>query len=196
MAETILFTERLILREFHLSDWPAVHLYASDPTVVARLTWGPYSEKESRKFVEDVVFRAKCAPRTHYELAVTLRGSGQLIGGCDFTQKADRADASIGYYLNSQFWGMGLGTEISRALLEFGFGELSAHRITAIADPENQGSWRILEKLGLRREGYLRQHIWAKTRWRDSFLYAVLAEEWNTLHGASRPAFHSALFLQ
>jgi len=72
-------------------------------------------------------------------------------------------------------------TEAARALLTFGFGQLRLHRIFATCDPANTASARVLEKIGMQREGLLREHEWVKGRWRDSFLYAILDHEWKKL---------------
>ncbi len=79
------------------------------------------------------------------------------------------------------FWEKGYATEASRALMDFGFAELGLHRIFATCDPANTASAHVLEKLGMKREGRLREHKWSKGKWRDSFLYAMLEQEWKGL---------------
>jgi RimJ/RimL family protein N-acetyltransferase len=69
-------------------------------------------------------------------------------------------------------------TEAARAVLRFGFTELKLHRIFATCRPANIGSARVLEKLGMQREGHFRQHRWMKGAWHDSYLYAILDHEW------------------
>jgi RimJ/RimL family protein N-acetyltransferase len=69
-------------------------------------------------------------------------------------------------------------TEAIRALIGFGFGELKLHRIRAECDPRNVGSWRVLEKVGMRREGHLRENFLLDGTWCDSYLYAILDHEW------------------
>ncbi len=66
---------------------------------------------------------------------------------------------------------------MAAGLLRFGFETLGLHRIHAIVEPENVASTRVLEKVGMRREGHLRDHRYAKGRWRDSLLYAILEGE-------------------
>jgi [ribosomal protein S5]-alanine N-acetyltransferase len=69
-------------------------------------------------------------------------------------------------------------TEAARAVLELGFVQVGQHRIYATCRPENISSQRVLEKIGMTREGHLRQDKWMKGQWRDSFLYAMLVDEW------------------
>ncbi len=75
-------------------------------------------------------------------------------------------------------WGLGYATEATRLIVAFGFRELGLHRIEATCAPENLGSVRVLEKIGMRREGQLKQHLLAHGAWRDSLVYGVLRGEW------------------
>ena len=76
----------------------------------------------------------------------------------------------IGYCLNRSFWNQGFATEAAGMLVKFGFAELDLHRIIATCDAENTASSRVLEKIGMRWEGLLREEKWAKGRWRDSLV--------------------------
>ena len=86
--------------------------------------------------------------------------------------------ALSGTRLHPAQWGRGYTTEAARAMIDFGFRELGLHRIWADCDPRNVASWRVLEKLGLRREAHLRQNARIKGEWVDSLLYAILDREW------------------
>jgi ribosomal-protein-alanine N-acetyltransferase len=79
--------------------------------------------------------------------------------------------------LTRRYWGQGYATETGKALLTFGFDGLGLHRIFATCDPANVPSAHVLEKIGMQREGRIREHKWAKRRWRDSLLYAILDYE-------------------
>ncbi len=89
-------------------------------------------------------------------------------------------EGDIGYVLDQRFWGQGYGMEAAGRLLRFGFGELGLHRIFAICDPRNVGSIRVLEKIGMQREGRLREHMLVRGEWCDSLVYAILEGEWET----------------
>ena len=174
-----LTTERLILREFAESDWQAVHEYGADPEVVRFMLWGPNTEDETRAFVARAMESARKEPRRDHEMAVTLRQGGRLIGGCGLNlgPPANRA-AMIGYCFHRAYWGHGYATEAARALVGFGFGTLGLHRIWATCEPDNAASAHVLEKLGMLREGLMRQDGYVRGTWRDSLLYAVLEGEW------------------
>jgi len=176
---TTLETERLLLREFEEGDEQAVHEYASDPEVVRHVEWGPNTEADTMRFIQYALSLQEEEPRGNYSLAITLKTDGRLIGGCSVVvSDPGNREGWIGYVLKRRFWAQGYGTEAARALVGFGFEQLGLHRIFATCGPENVASARLLEKVGMRREGHLREHKWQKGRWRDSYLYAVLDHEW------------------
>jgi RimJ/RimL family protein N-acetyltransferase len=181
-----LATERLILREFEQDDCPAVHAYASDPHVVQYMGWGPNTEQETRDHMQQTLARQRGEQSDLYAFAVVLVDNKQLIGAVSLrvSSPQDRG-GFIGYVFNRHYWGHGYATEAARRLLAFGFEELGLHRVFATCDPRNVASSRVLEKLGMRREGHLRQHKWQKGRWRDSYMYAILAHEWASLNLAN-----------
>ena len=172
-------TERLLLRELVQEDWAAVHRYGSDPEVSRHMDWGPNTEEDTTAFLAMVLATQRAQPRVDFQLAVVLKHDDRLIGACTlvFTDVPSR-EASLGYAYERAAWGQGYATEAARAMLAFGFGELGQHRIWATCAPANVGSSRVLEKIGMQREGYLRDHRWMKGHWRDSLLYAILEPDW------------------
>ena len=112
-------------------------------------------------------------------IAVTLKASGQLIGNSNLRKNRpeDRV-GEIGYEIAPLHWGNGYATEAAEAIVKFGFGELKLHRIAAWCIAENTASSHVLEKLGMRLEGRLREQEWLKGRWWDALLYAILDREY------------------
>ncbi|MDM9382145.1 GNAT family protein [Chlorogloeopsis sp. ULAP01] len=171
-------TERLILREFAESDWQAVHTYASDPAVVRYLPFGPNTEEDTKNFLQAEVKMRRKKLRQHFAFAVTLKANKQVIGSCRISiTNPDKREASIGFCLAKEFWGKGYATELGSKLLEFGFKQLNLHRIFAICDPQNKASMRVLIKICMRQEGYLREYELIKGQWRDALLFALLERE-------------------
>lgn len=174
-----LTTDRLILRDFVPDDWREVHTYARDPAVVMYMPWGPNTEKDTKQFIRRALGYRNEDPRTHFELAIVLAEANRLIGGCGVRLTSPTSSvASMGYCLNRELWGQGYATEAARAVLAFGFEELRPHRVFATCDPDNIASARVLEKLGMKREGRLREDVWIRDRWRDSLVYAIIEREW------------------
>lgn len=175
----ILTTERLLLRDFIKSDWEAVLAYQQDPLYLRYNEWTSRTPDEVRAFVQMFLDHQKQEPRIKFQFAVTLKPSGQLIGNCGLRRDSEEAhEADIGYELDPRFWGKGYATEAARAVLHFGFTQINLHRITAWCVAENTGSARVLEKLGMRQEGHLREHQYFRGRWWDTLLYAILYDEW------------------
>lgn len=171
-------TPRLVLRELDGDDAPAVQAYAGDAEVVRYLDWGPNAPDDTAGFLALARATRGAAPRTAYHLAIALKAADRLIGGCRIEiRSAANGSGDLGYVLDRRHWGHGYATEAMRALVDFGFGPLALHRIWATCDVDNLASARVLEKLGMRREGHLRQNARRRGEWRDSYLYAILAHE-------------------
>ncbi|MGH2614970.1 MAG: GNAT family N-acetyltransferase [Thermomicrobiales bacterium] len=175
----LLKTERLILRELQETDWQALHAIESLPEVARFQSFEPRTVAESRAYIRDAIRGAADSPRLTYDLAVVLADEDRLIGRCGLgISESEPREAVLWYTLHPDQWGRGYTTEAARAVVNFGFRELRLHRIWADCDPANIASWRVLEKLGLRREGHLRENAWINGEWVDSFIYAILDREW------------------
>jgi [ribosomal protein S5]-alanine N-acetyltransferase len=111
--------------------------------------------------------------------AVAERGSDALVGLCGLVLQPEQEEGELWYLLDPAAWGRGLAAEAAHALVEYAFRQLALHRVWASCLPENPASGRVLEKLGFRREGLLRQNLRIHGQWRDSYLYAILAAEWD-----------------
>lgn len=176
-----LSTERLLLRPFVENDWQAVHAMLSDPEVLRYVPAGSASEEETREHIQTLIKEHEANP-PRYNFAIVLRSEGVFIGICFLeTRTEEPRQANLGYLLDRHYWGQGYATEAARAVLQYGFQELDLHRIYATCRPPNVASSRVMEKLGMRREGHLRQHRWMKGEWQDSLLYAILGHEWEVL---------------
>jgi [ribosomal protein S5]-alanine N-acetyltransferase len=177
----ILTTKRLLLREFEEEDWQAVLVYQSDPLYLRYYPWTHRTEQDVRAFVRRLLARREEEPRTKFQFAITLAPHGQLVGNAGIRMNTpDAAEADMGYELDPRYWGRGFATEAASAILAFGFRELKLHRICAQCIAENTASAHVLEKIGMRQEGRLRENVWMKDRWWDTLVYAILVHEWQT----------------
>jgi RimJ/RimL family protein N-acetyltransferase len=173
-----LVTDRLVLREFQESDWQAVLAYQSDPRYLCFYEWTERTPQAVRDFVAMFIANQQAWPRLKYQLAVTLKSSGDLIGNCGIRMNKPQAvEADIGYEISPDYWGQDYATEAARAILAFGFTTLKVHRVWAQCNAENLASARVLEKLGMRLEGRLREVEFYKGRWWDTLIYAILDRE-------------------
>jgi [ribosomal protein S5]-alanine N-acetyltransferase len=173
-------TERLILREFRQEDCLPVQEYASDPEVVRYMFWGPNTEQQTKDFIRKVLASRSGHPRSAYDIVLINKVDSRLIGACGlYIRSVENKEGEIGYVLNRHFWNQGYVTEAARKVISFGFEDLGLHRIFATCDPANTGSFRVMEKIGMQREGYLREHKLMRGIWRDSLLYSILNSEGN-----------------
>jgi RimJ/RimL family protein N-acetyltransferase/protein tyrosine phosphatase (PTP) superfamily phosphohydrolase (DUF442 family) len=172
-------TERLVLRDFVESDVESVHAYGTEPEVYQYMIWGPNTLEQTRGFIEQELMHQTEPDRRAYEFAIVQRSDDQLVGGVGLrVRSAEHLEADIGYVLARLAWGNGYATEAARRVIAFGFDVLGMHRIYATADVRNLASQHVLEKLGMRREGTLRQNQCIRDTWRDTAMYAVLEDEW------------------
>lgn len=169
-------TERLILRPFQESDAADVYFYAQDPAVGPAAGWKPHaSEAESLEVIR--MFR-------HNEdvLAVVERHTGRVIGSVGLHLDRSRDDTRsrmLGYAIGRPWWGKGYGTELARAMLDYGFGPMELEMITVCHNPVNDRSRRVIEHCGFRYEGRLRRSVrGVDGALHDRCWYSLLAEEW------------------
>ncbi|MCM3090534.1 MULTISPECIES: GNAT family N-acetyltransferase [unclassified Cytobacillus] len=170
--------DRLILRSLTLDDAPMVEKYASDYDV-AKTTLNiphPYPKGGARDFISSILEAERKGKIVIF--AITRKEDKSLIGLINITGNNANRRAEIGYWIGKPFWGKGYGTEAARAVIKFGFEELNHNRIYALAFTDNPGSWRIMEKSGMKHEGILRQHAMKDGRLVDLTYYAILREEY------------------
>lgn len=165
-------TPRLVLRPIAPADGPAIHRYMSDPVVTRWLPEGPLDEAQAQTFAR------KNTGRSAKAIAVIEQASGQLVGHLVFHPWYGPATHEIGWAIASDRQGLGYATEAARALLDYAFTTLGCHRMVATCQPENGASWRVMEKLGMRREAHFRRGLYQQTgEWWDEYFYALLADE-------------------
>jgi RimJ/RimL family protein N-acetyltransferase len=173
-------TERLILRSFQDSDLNAFVKYRSDPEVARYQGWdAPYGESAAAAFIQEMKERQPGTIGEWYQIAVERQADGEMIGDCAFHILAeDGQQAEIGFTFSRPHQGKGYATEAVTRLLEYLFGELGLRRVRATCDAANLASARLLERIGMRREGYLIENIWFKGAWGSEYAYALLKKEW------------------
>ena len=172
--------ERVSLREVGPDDAAAALAWAGDPRFFRYMAVEPVgSVAEEAEFLRDVQEQAHARPRVQYHLGVVERSGDELIGMVRLGIVAPKfRGADVGYGLRADRWGQGLTPEAVGLVLGFGFEQLGLHRIAAVCDPDNVGSRRVMEKVGMQPEGRLRQDMRSQGRWRDSLAYAILEDEW------------------
>ena len=170
-------TERLKLRAYQVEDWERVHIYGSDPDFSKYDLWGPNSVEDTQKFIAEMVEQSKSSPRYKFDCAVCLKENNLLIGGCGIRRETEASCvANMGWAINPQFQSKGFATEAARALIDFGFNQLKLAVIYATCDIRNMASFKVMEKLGMKKVGFIKGTKEIKGHVRDSFRYELLSE--------------------
>ena len=172
-----LLTERLTLRKLMAADAADMYAYASRAEVTRYLTWYPHPDRAyTRQYLE--YLGRRYAMGMFYDWAVIYEPDCRMVGTCGFTSFNCPADsAEIGYVLNPAYQGRGLATEAVRRVLAFGFEELSLHRIEAHFIRGNDASLRLMERVGMIFEGYARESMKIKGRYRTIGTCGILRGE-------------------
>jgi RimJ/RimL family protein N-acetyltransferase len=177
----MIVTDHLVLREFVESDFEATLAYQSDPRYLRyyQRSWAERTREEARKFFQRQLDAQQEQPRTSFQVAITLREDGKLIGNVGVRRSsANATEGDIGCELAPDYWSLGYATEATRAILAFGFEQLGLHRLSASTIAANSGAWRVLEKLGMTREDELRETTLLEDGWANSLIYGMLEQEW------------------
>ncbi|MET9228161.1 GNAT family N-acetyltransferase [Lentzea sp. NPDC003310] len=175
----MLKTDRLLLRPFEPTDLDDFYAYRSRPEVFRYLYGESVTREECAELLDKLIADHELkAEGDRLALAVHLPDENRVIGSTVLKWRSEKdRQGEIGYSLNPDFHGRGYATEAARAVLELGFRDLGLHRIVAECDPRNEPSWRLMERLGMRREAHFRELEIFKGEWGDLFVYAMLEEE-------------------
>jgi len=178
-------TERLIIRPFELTDAEVFSAYRSDTSVARYQGWdAPYPQEKAIEFIQNMQQWKPEMLGEWLQLAIVRKDSGEMIGDCAFYILKDGKQAEIGMTLAKNAQGFGFGREATIQLLVYLFDELGMQRVRANCDPRNVPSWRVLERVGMRREAHMIRSTWIKGEWADDYWYAMLSEEWQELKKA------------
>lgn len=176
---------RLQLAPLSLDDAEAFFAIQSDPDVMRYWNHAPWTDiGQARTAI--ALSRDALAEGTRLTLGVRAHGSGQLLGTCLlFAVDTESARAEIGYNLAAAAQGRGYMTEALGRLVDYAFDDLGLRRLEAEIDPRNAPSAKVLERLGFREEGLLRERWCVDGEISDSALYGLLARD-RTASAANR----------
>jgi RimJ/RimL family protein N-acetyltransferase len=172
--------KRLALRPFTRGDVDAVHAYRGREDVALYLFDAPLSREECALAVQQRTAQTQFVEEgDRIVLAVELIDQRMLIGEVSLIWRSVEArQGEVGWIFHPQYQGQGYATEAAEMMLRLAFGQADLHRVFARCDARNAGSWRLMERLGMRREAHFRQHALFKGGWDEEFYYALLQDEW------------------
>ena len=176
MDAPYLETKRLLIKPLSSLDAELLFTYRSDPEIARYQSWKPTSLTEAAEFIRKNTERFN-QTGTWFQLGIYPKENSRLIGdlGLHF---CDDLQVEIGYTIAGPFQHNGYAKEAVGGVVNYLFGQLKKHRITASVDPENIASLTLLERFAFRKEAHFVQSIFSDGQWRDDLIYAVLAAEW------------------
>lgn len=166
------------LRRVRPTDAEPVYRLLSDMDTIRYMLFERHTREQAMAFVCASEPQALGPDRFAIDRAITEAGRDELIGLCGLVIDQPREEAEAWYMMLPEARGRGLATSALRQLLASGFGDFGLHRIWACVAPVNAASCRVLEKAGMRREGHSLRNLRIHGEWMDSYLYAILREEW------------------
>jgi len=179
-------TNRLILRTMRMSDARDIYEYSCDPQVARHVLWEAHQNiHQTRAYIRYVLRQYRAG--TPSSFCIELKETGKVIGTIGYMWVSnENRSAEVGYSLSRSHWNQGYMTEALNEVLRFGFETLNLNRIEAQHECDNPASGRVMEHVGMRREGTLKERLYNKSRFVDVELYAILRKEWLKLPGNSR----------
>ena len=166
---TPIVTERLTLRDFKASDADELYAYLSDPEVVRFEPYKPFTREQSA---------AEAARRSADPSFWAVCLNGRVIGNLYLHQEND-TEWELGYVFAHAYHGHGYATEAARALIDHTFATTDARKIIAMCDPLNAPSWRLMERLGMKRVKELTKNVYffhdeqGQPIWHDTYVYEL-----------------------
>lgn len=180
-----LTTARMLLRELSPADAAVLHEYWSDKAVTEFMVLNAFANiATTARMIELLAGLAGAGAGVRW--AVALRDGGRVIGTCGFHNlKAEHSRAEIGYELGKEYWGRGLMSEALRAILRHGYEVMNFNRIEAFVNVGNARSVQLLERLGFRLDGTLREYEYARGRFVDQHCFSLLKGDFAGSGGGS-----------
>lgn len=165
-------TENLVLRDFQQADVAAYQAFTSEQKYQRFYSEEDCAPGKAEFLVKLFADSAHEQPRKMYQLAITLKDSGELIGTLGIRLENHR-QASMGAGVARAFHGKGYAQEAGRAMLNYAFDELNVHRIYAETIGKNRAAIMLCQQLGMAEEGRFKEHRFFKNQWWDTVVMAI-----------------------
>ena len=171
-------TERLLLRPFLLADASDIQRLAGDREIADTTLNIPHPYEDGMAETWIAGQQSKIEGNEESVFAITLKTTGELVGAVGLRIDQSMSRANLGYWIGKPYWNSGYCTEAAQRVVEFGFKELKLHRLHAEHIDRNPASGRVLQKIGMVKEGIAREHMMKWDNFEDLVLYGLLRDEW------------------
>jgi ribosomal-protein-alanine N-acetyltransferase len=175
MPRPTLTTDRLVLRPFTIEDAPAVQRLAGEREIALNtlLIPHPYPEGAADEWIQGHNDKSD-----NHIFAIAPRNGGEVMGAIGLHVERNHDRAEIGYWLGVPYWGNGYVTEAARAVVGYAFDDVGVNRVFAAHFRRNPASGKVLQKIGMQREGTMRQHLVKWGEHVDVECYGILRDQW------------------
>lgn len=173
ISQHMIRSERLLLTPLVIADAPRVRALAGAVEIARNALHipHPFEDGVAEAWIGSIDPEARV-------FAIRLAAAEPLIGIAGLVRDRDTSVAELSYWIGVPYWGNGYATEAARAVLAYGFDVLGLSRIYATSLGRNDGSRRVLDKIGMKHEGCLRQHVLHWGRYEDLNYYGLLRSEY------------------
>lgn len=167
-------TERLVLRLFQTSDAETVVKLCNNYNIYKSTMYlpFPYSLDDALSWIE--FHYDNLIEDFSYEFAVTNKETGELYGAIGLSNKKDFNQGELAYWIGEPYWGKGYATEAAQAILQFAFEEKKLHKVFARYFSSNPASGKVMEKIGMKQEGILKDHVIKDGKYEDIVYYGII----------------------
>lgn len=168
-------TENLIIRNHIESDWEDLYDYLKLEEMYKFEPGAPISKEDAKNMIVE-------RSNGNNFFAVVLKDTGKMIGHLYFNHANPKHFLTweLGFIFNPEYQKKGYCSEASLAIIKYAFEELKAHKVTAFCNPKNIASWKVLEKVGMEREGHFKKRGFFRKDnngnpiWHDCYAYGTL----------------------
>ena len=169
-------TNRLVLRLFQKSDAVAVTKLCNNYNIYKNTLYlpFPYSIQDALSWIDNHIENFNS--NKSFEFAVTDKITGELFGAIALSNNQKFNNGEIAYWIGEEFWGCGYATEAAQAILRFAFDEKQYHKVFARYFNSNPASGRVIQKIGMKKEGILIDHVKKENRYEDLVYYGIINE--------------------
>jgi RimJ/RimL family protein N-acetyltransferase len=170
----IITTERFVLRLFQPSDAATVTMLCNNFNInktTLHLPY-PYSLNDALSWIE--YHYDNFMSDISYEFAITDKETGELFGAIALSNNKRFNQGEIAYWIGESYWGNGYATEAAQSILQFAFEEKKLHKVFARYFSSNPASGKVMEKIGMKQEGILKEHIIKDGKFEDLVYYGII----------------------
>lgn len=177
-------SDRLLIRDLEVRDAQKIFQYRSDPENSRFQGWVPDSAQSVETYINKIKSIQFLEPGTWYQLSLESLEHQFIIGDCAICAGQEHpGQVEIGVSLDPKFHKNGFAHEGLKAIINYLFKETDTHRVHCSIDPRNIASINLVNKLGFRKEGHMRESLWFKGEWADDVVFGMLKQDWEEFLG-------------